>query len=164
MPSAPSEAGPKRCSTKWTRGSPGYGQANGGHMGHNGNTAQWFAFIRGRNPNYPEEVLEANLGMIARQIAAFRSDANDPLTIDHYAESMTIHKWQQITPLVIEGLAQLTLGGPMHVYHGGLNHARFRYFDVALVSGQACPSGVAALVEALAADSALGEPRQYRPA
>jgi len=131
-----------------------YGQKTaGGHMGFNGNTAQWFRFMRGQWPDYPERLLEANLTTIAEQIAKFRSEENDPLTMDHYRESMTIHMWQQLTPMIIEGLTQLTLGGPMHVYHGGLQHARFRYFDPA---GQrpGLPAGVAALVDGLRDDGA----------
>jgi hypothetical protein len=131
----------------------GYGASNGGHMGFNGNTAQWFKFIRGGYPNYPEALLEANLATISAQIATFRSPENDPETMDHFRESMTIHMWQQLTPMVLEGLAQLTLGGPMHVYHGGLQLARFRYFD-ADAQRPGLPPGVAALVDKLADTSA----------
>lgn len=131
----------------------GYGASNGGHMGFNGNTAQWFKFIRGGNPDYPETLLEANLATISTQIATFRAPENDPETMDHFRESMTIHMWQQLTPMVLEGLAQLTLGGPMHVYHGGLQLARFRYFD-ADTQRPGLPPGVAALVDQLADTSA----------
>ncbi|MDP1731606.1 MAG: hypothetical protein Q8L54_10625 [Devosia sp.] len=131
----------------------GYGRTNGGHMGFNGNTAQWFRFMRGADPDYPVKLLEANLATISEQISTFRSSEFDPLTMDHYRESMTIHMWQQLTPMVIEGLAQLTLGGPMHVYHGGLQQARFRYFDPA-ARRPGLPPGTAALVEALTAASA----------
>lgn len=132
----------------------GYGRNTaGGHMGFNGNTAQWFRFIRGHWPDYPEQLLSSNLETIARQIATYRSDHYDPATIDHYRESMTIHMWQQITPMIIEGLTQLTLGGPMHVYHGGLQQARLRYFD-AEHRRPGLPPGVAALVHRLSTDSA----------
>jgi hypothetical protein len=131
----------------------GYGVTNGGHMGFNGNTAQWFNFMRGRYPGYPEAVLEADLKTITEQIANYRLPENDPETVDHYRESMTIHMWQQLTPMVVEALAQLTLGGPMHVYHGGLQQARLRYFDVA-GKRPGLPQGVAALVHGLTADSA----------
>lgn len=131
----------------------GYGLTNGGHMGFNGNTAQWFSFMRGKFADYPEKIIEANLATIASQIENFRKPENDPLTMDHYRESMTIHMWQQLTPMIIEGLAQLTLGGPMHVYHGGLQHARFRYFD-AQTRQPGLPPGVAALVDRLEIDSA----------
>ncbi|HEY0854376.1 MAG TPA: hypothetical protein VGD86_06085 [Devosia sp.] len=131
-----------------------YGQKTaGGHMGFNGNTAQWFRFMRGQWPDYPEQILEANLTTIAAQIATYRRDENDPLTMDHYRESMTIHMWQQLTPMIIEGLAQLTMGGPMHVYHGGLQYARFRYFDPA-GERPGLPEDVAALVDGLSHHSA----------
>ncbi len=123
----------------------------GGHMGFNGNTAQWFKFIRGNWPDYPEQILSSDLETITRQIATYRSDEFDPLTMDHYRESMTIHMWQQITPMIIEGLTQLTLGGPMHVYHGGLQQARLRYFDAAR-RRPGLPPGVAALVHGLRDD------------
>ncbi len=124
----------------------------GGHMGFNGNTAQWFKFMRGSYPDYPETILKTNLEMASRQIEQFRTDEFDPATMDHYRESMTIHQWQQLTPVMVEALTQLTLGGPMHVYHGGLQLARLRYYDA---DGQrpGLPEGVAALVDGLADDS-----------
>lgn len=130
-----------------------YGQLTaGGHMGFNGNTAQWFRYMRGQWPEYPEAILASNLETITRQVATFRENRNDPLTMDHYRESMTIHMWQQLTPMIIEGLTQLTLGGPMHVYHGGLQQARLRYFD-AERRRPGLPPGVAALVHGLGDDS-----------
>jgi hypothetical protein len=131
----------------------GYGKTNGGHMGFNGNTAQWFRFMRGNYPDYPEAVLKADLQTITEQIANYRKAENDPETMDHYRESMTIHMWQQLTPMVVEALTQLTLGGPMHVYHGGLQVARFRYFDAA-GKRPGLPQGVAALVDGLTHDGA----------
>src|SRR6185312_12476079 len=91
--------------------------------------------------------------MAARQIARYRTDEFDPQTMDHYRESMTIHMWQQLTPVMVEALTQLTLGGPMHVYHGGLQLARLRYYDADL-KRPGLPEGVAALVDKLSADSA----------
>jgi hypothetical protein len=122
-------------------------------MGFNGNTAQWFRFMRGNYPDYPETILRTNLEMASRQIARFRTDEFDPATMDHYRESMTIHQWQQLTPVMVEALTQLTTGGPMHVYHGGLQHSRLRYYDADLLR-PGLPEGVAALVDRLAADSA----------
>lgn len=123
----------------------GYARNIGGHMGFNGNTAQWFAYIRGRDPGYPERRLRTTLETVAAQIARYRSDENDPLTMDHYHESMTIHMWQDLTPILCEALVQLTMGGPMHVYHGGLQHASLRWFD-ADARRAGLPRGVAALV------------------
>jgi hypothetical protein len=111
-----------------------------------GNTAPWFEFIRGRNPAYPEQILRANLALIARQVAQLDAEQGEPATWD-------VHHWQRRTPMICEGLVQLTLGAPIHLYHGGLLHARVRYFDGQ--TGRAgLPPGVAALVDGLAADAA----------
>lgn len=125
-----------------------YGQTIGYHMGFNGNTAQWFHYMRGRNPEYPVKLLHANLEVLGGQLEKMRSSKYDPLTRDHYDESMSIHQWQQLMPVIVEGLAQLTMGGPMHAYHGGLQHARLRYYD-ARKARPGLPEDIAALVESL---------------
>jgi hypothetical protein len=130
-----------------------YGQkTNGGHMGYNGNTAQWFRYIRGKDPSYPVEILRTNYELVQAQLEKIRSEEFAPEKTALSQASLTIHQWQELTPVMIEGLAQLTMGAPMHVYHGGLQHARVRYFD-ALTKRPGLPESVAALVETLAADS-----------
>lgn len=131
-----------------------YGETIGYHMGFNGNTVQWFRYIRGKDPGYPVQILKMNYEMICSQLEKIRSDDCDPRLRDHDKESVSIHQWQQLMPVIIEGLAQLTLGGPMHVYHGGLHHARFRYYD-ANAARPGLPESVAALVESLTDKSAI---------
>lgn len=136
---------------RWVRTDPihnGYDDSNGVHMGFNGNTAQWYKFIRGNDPQYPVEILEMNYQTISAQLERIRSDEFDPLQWDPYEKSMSIHSWQELTPILVEGLAQLTMGGPMHVYHGGLQHTRVRYYD-AQAKRPGLPEGVGALVERL---------------
>lgn len=132
-------------------GFSGYARNIGGHMGFNGNTAQWFAFIRGRDPGYPLRRLQTTLETVAGQIDRYRADENDPQTMDHYRESMTIHMWQDLTPVLCEALVQLTMGAPMHVYHGGLQHASIRWFD-ATARRPGLPPTVAALVHGIDAE------------
>ncbi|MDF2649738.1 MAG: hypothetical protein K0Q73_5543 [Paenibacillus sp.] len=130
-----------------------YGQrTNGGHMGYNGNTAQWFRYIRGNDPSYPVDILRTNYALVQAQLEKIRSEEFAPEKTALSQASMTIHQWQELTPVMIEGLAQLTMGAPMHVYHGGLQHARVRYYD-ALAKRPGLPESVAALVENLTADS-----------
>lgn len=109
-----------------------------------GNHGAWFTYIRGGNPEYPQQILQENLALIHKQIHNFRGEQGDPSSWD-------VHHWQNMTPMIMEGLVQTMLGAPMHIYHGGLLHARVRYFD-----GQAkrpgLPNHVAALVEHLTAD------------
>ncbi|WP_164716333.1 hypothetical protein [Paenibacillus whitsoniae] len=120
-----------------------------------GNTEPWFQYIRGLNPDYPSRILSANMELIGRQLERMRSDKGDPYQWSiGYADGnySSIHIWQEMCPVYFESLVQLTLGGPMHISHGGLQHARVRYFD-AQERRPGLPQGVSALVEALTADS-----------
>ncbi|CAF1660415.1 unnamed protein product [Adineta ricciae] len=64
----------------------------------------------------------------------------------------SIHIWQEPCPVYMESLVQLTLGGPMHISHGGFQHARVRYFDVEK-KRPGLPQSIAALVKELRNDS-----------
>ena len=128
-------------------------ETTGGHAAFNANTSQCFKYIRGELPNYPEHILKVNLEQIEEQIALYRSPRFDPLTMDDPNDTMAIHVWQEISPLLLEGLAQLTLGGPMYIYHGGLMHVRFRYFDPEK-KRPGLPTNIAALVEELGSEHA----------
>lgn len=131
----------------------GYGtDTDGGHNGFNGNTVQWYRYIRGQDPDYPVKILKMNYDLACLQLQSLRSPKTDPLLIDHYQDPMSIHQWQQRTPMLMEALTQLTLGGPMHVYHGGLQHCAVRYYD-ALVKRPGLPPGTAALVERITSDA-----------
>ena len=130
--------------------------ANGKNTKHyNANWYPWFEYIRGERADYPERILEANFELMNRQLAKMRSEAGDPANWVTGAPAMddlnAIHKWQEMCPVYFEGLLQLTLGAPMHLSHGGLQHARVRYFD-AERRRPGLPEDVAALVEKLDKD------------
>lgn len=121
-----------------------------------GNTQPWYQFIRGLNPGYPERILGANYEMIGNQLAKMRAPEGDPYAwTEHFNEGIysAIHIWQEMCPVYFEGLVQLTLGGPMHISHGGLQFGRVRYYD-AKAKRPGLPHGVSALVEKLTHDSA----------
>jgi hypothetical protein len=61
-------------------------------------------------------------------------------------EAWDVHHWQNLNPVVPEGLIQMAMGTPASVYHGGLLHASVRYFDPVLYR-PGLPDAVAALVE-----------------
>lgn len=117
---------------------------------YNGNWVPWFQYVQGERPDYPAQILKANLTLIAKQLEKLRSEQGDPAgwTTDGFSmeDISSIHKWQEMCPVYFEGLGQLTLGAPMHLSHGGLQHARVRYFDGKL-RRPGLPEGVAALVE-----------------
>ena len=121
--------------------------AGGGTKHFIANTLPWFLYIQGKNPDYPVEILQANLTLIQKQLEVIRSAEGDPHNFD-LDDPMSIHRWQELTPLIVEGLVQLTLGTPMHLSHGGLQHGRLRYFD-AQRSRPGLPEDVAACVESI---------------
>lgn len=111
------------------------------------NTVPWYLYMRGQFPDYPERILQQNLELIANQLEKLRSPKGDPTSWD-WDHPYSIHEWQEYSPVYFEGLLQMMLGAPMHISHGGLQHARVRYFDA---DRKRCglPEDIGALVEAL---------------
>jgi hypothetical protein len=104
----------------------------------------WLGFLAGRNPAYPLEILKGTYAETLRRLALLRADQTTP-------EQQDVHHWQRLNPVVLEGLVQLMLGGPNHIYHGGLLNVSVRYFDpVGRRAG--APPDVAALVDRITAD------------
>jgi len=125
--------------TAWTRLLPGRGKGDDIHL------APWYTFLRGRNPDYPRQILETQWAETARRLSVMAHDDGDPETWD-------VHHWQQINPVCTEALVQLTCGGPQIIYQGGLLHVRLRCFDAA-ARRPGLPPDVGVLVTALDADS-----------
>lgn len=90
------------------------------------------------------QILRATFRETLRRVSVIRSDRTEP-------EKMNVHHWQQRNPVVLEGLVQLMLGGPNHIYHGGLLHTRLRYFDPRR-RRSGVPPDVAALVSRITRD------------
>ncbi len=101
----------------------------------------WLGFIEGRNPDYPLQILKATYAETLRRLEAVRNDRTLPADRD-------VHHWQRHNPVVLEGLVQLMLGGPNHIYHGGLLHCRVFYFDP-LRKRPGLPPDTAALVDGI---------------
>ncbi|MCU0961812.1 MAG: hypothetical protein MUF48_17090 [Pirellulaceae bacterium] len=104
----------------------------------------WLGFIEGRNPEYPEQILRATYAESLQRLQVIRQDTSDPAT-------RNVHHWQERNPVVLEGLVQLMLGGPNHIYHGGLLHSRLLYFDPQR-RRPGVPADVAALVDRVTPD------------
>lgn len=107
--------------------------------------AQWFGYVSGQDPDYPEAVLDAHYSEVWRRMDKMRHDDEDPKEWD-------VHHWQEINPVLIEGFVQLTLGSPQVIYHGGLLHCRLRYFDPQR-RRPGLPDAVGALVEKVTPNS-----------
>lgn len=136
---------------------------------YNVNTLAWYEYAVGRNPGYPEKLLEANIELIEQQLRRLRSDQGDPRTwdklshIDGYTDTVSaqvdgyaIHAWQEFAPVYFESLVQLMWGAPMHISHGGLQHATVRYYD-AVGERAGLPDDVAALVHDIGRESVTVE-------
>ncbi len=107
--------------------------------GDSENTASWMGYLEGINPGYPVEILKLNYGEVQRRLEALRNDTTTP-------DEQDVHHFFQHNPVILEGLVQLMLGAPNHIYHGGLLHASLRYFDPEQ-KRSGIPQHVAALVE-----------------
>lgn len=105
----------------------------------------WLGFIDGRNPDYPEEILRATWAETLGRLGKIRADRTTP-------DEQDVHHWQVRNPVVLEGLVQTMLGGPNHVYHGGLLFTRLFYFDPER-NRPGVPPDVAVLVDRLSPDS-----------
>lgn len=106
-----------------------------------GNEAAWVAYLQGEFPEYPERILSLNIRQVYDRLRFMREDTQDPSTYrDWYL--------QVRNPIVAEGLVQLTLGGLLPEYNGGLPQARIAYEDPER-GRPGLPSDVAALVEAI---------------
>lgn len=111
------------------------GKGDADHVG------PWLMYVRGENDDYPLQILKSCYRETGARLEKIRKDVTTPHEQD-------VHHWQKLNPVVLEGLVQLTLGAPNHIYHGGLLHASVRYFDPAR-KRPGLPSDVAALVERL---------------
>jgi hypothetical protein len=125
---------------------------------YNTNTLPWFEYISGNLPDFPDQVLSANRRLLDQQLSRLRSEDGDPRRwgqveqINDYPDSISmqidgyaIHAWQEFNPLYFESLVQLQWGAPMHISHGGFQHASVRYFNPEAQT-PGLPIGVSALV------------------
>jgi hypothetical protein len=132
---------------------------------YNVNTIPWYEYIRGNFDAYPEEALAANHNLVDQQLTRMRSSQGDPRVwdtldrIDNYPDSRSmqvdgyaIHAWQEFCPVYFEALVQLQWGSPMHISHGGFQHATLRYY-CAERRTPGLPSGVSALITSISTDS-----------
>jgi hypothetical protein len=108
-----------------------------------GHEEPWLAYLDGRNPGYPEKILQAALQVVEDRLTRMAADPTDPVAGPATAD---IHLWQKMNPVATEALTQLCFGAPQVLYNGGLLQARLRYYDGDRARA-GLPPDVAALVE-----------------
>ena len=110
-----------------------------------GRDGGWLAYMRGDYPEYPEAILNHNISQVEQRLTYMENDEEDPAG---YGDAY----FQRRNPVTCEGLVQLTCGGPLPHYNGGLFVTRLRHFD-AQQQRPGLPPDVGALVTKLTADT-----------
>ena len=105
----------------------------------------WFAYVSGQNLTFPEKVIEGTYAAFCERLDRIEND-------DDNVEEWDVHHWQDLNPVIPEGLMQMSMGTPAAIYHGGLLHASVRYFDPHR-QRPGLPENVAALVHSLRPDT-----------
>lgn len=113
--------------------------------GDSENTISWMGFLEGENPTYPVDILSATYNEVLKRLKMVREDTSLP-------DDQDVHHFLERNPVVLEGLVQLMLGAPNHIYHGGLLHTSLRYFDP-VSRRPGIPADVAALVDRITSRS-----------
>ena len=110
-----------------------------------GRDGGWLAYMRGDFPEYPESILNHNLSQVQQRLNFMENDDEDPAG---YGDAY----FQRRNPVTCEGLVELTCGGPLPHYNGGLFVTRIRHYDPQ-EKRPGLPADVAALVTKLTDDT-----------
>ncbi len=114
-------------------------QKQDGHQ----NTAR-FNYYDGKNPGWPEQILQSDYRMALATYEKIRTDTRD-------AQAIVAENAHPDSPVFTKALTQVTMGAPQSVYNGGLLRATVRYFDEDRAR-PGLPPDVAALVDRLGPD------------
>ncbi len=101
----------------WYTGPASFGKA--GHFW----PERWFGYVCGENDAFPEQAIRDTMACMRGRLDQIDGDDWEGLN------EWDVHHWQNLNPVVPEGLVQMAMGTPAAVYHGGLLHASVRYFD-----------------------------------
>ncbi|HZP84806.1 MAG TPA: hypothetical protein VFB21_24435 [Chthonomonadaceae bacterium] len=107
----------------------------------------WLAYLEGRNPDYPEQALQADFARIRERVEGMRADPTTPDT--RLSDDPMVYN-----PCSVASLLHLMLGGIRPSYWGGPLHCRVRYFDPERRRA-GLPADVGALMEKLSADETV---------
>jgi hypothetical protein len=105
-----------------------------------------FNYYDGLNPDWPEQILDAEYEMAIQTVEKIRTD-------DRTQEQILEENAHPDSPIYTKGLTQVMLGAPQSMYNGGLLRATVRYFDQDR-GRPGLPPDVAALVDQIEGDKA----------
>jgi hypothetical protein len=104
----------------------------------------WLEFLQGRNEEYAEQALRADLGRVRQRVAAMRADTTTP-------DTRLADDPMKYNPAAVEALLELAMGAVPPGRGGNSLTARLRYFD-ADARRPGLPPDVAALVTRMTAE------------
>ncbi|HKB00958.1 MAG TPA: hypothetical protein VKD90_02005 [Gemmataceae bacterium] len=107
----------------------------------------WVAFLRGKDPGFPEHALRQDLETIRTKVAGMRADPTTPDT--RLADDPL-----RFNPAAVSNLVRLAMGGLHQGNRTLVLHARLRYFDPDR-RRPGLPPDVAALVESMTDDETV---------
>jgi hypothetical protein len=109
--------------------------------------AGWVAFLQGKDPGFPEQVLRNDLETIRKKVASMRADATTP-------DTRLADDSMRFNPANMANLVRLAMGGLHHGNRTLVLHTRVRYFDPER-RRPGLPRDVAALVEKMTSDETV---------
>ena len=107
----------------------------------------WFDYLIGKNPNYPEQILQSDFSHIRKTVAGMRADETTP-------DTRLSDDPMKFNPAAVRSLTELMLGGIYPSTTGLILHCRLRYFDP-VERRAGLPEGVAALIEKMTDDEVV---------
>lgn len=128
-----------RRTAEWNQVVPKPAKDRGGHE------AAWTAYLRGEFPDYPRQILRHAHAQMDEILDFVEHDTQ---SVETYGDSY----FQERNPVTVEALFQLTTGGSLPVYYGGLPRTRIRCYDTA-TGRSGLPRDVALRVNQLDAES-----------
>ncbi len=107
----------------------------------------WLDYLNGKNAEFPERALKADLAKIRAKVAGMRQDETTP-------DTRLADDPMEFNPASVNGLLHLTMGSLPQARGGNTLVARLRYFDP-VNRRPGLPEDVAALVERMTADETV---------
>ena len=104
----------------------------------------WYDYLEGKNPSFPEQMLQADFESIRQKHQMLLEDTTTP-------DTRLSDDPMPINPASVRSLIPLMLGGIHPGHRGAILNCRVRYFDP-VERRAGIPDNVAALVEKLSAD------------
>ena len=117
---------------------------NGYSKYQGGNDAMWINYLEGGLIDFPEKVMQHNLNQVYERLNFIYTDTEPQ---EEYSDAYL----QFRNPVTVEGLIQLTMGGPFPLYNGGLLQVSVCYYDIDK-KRMGLPENIAALVSKIGAE------------